>query len=72
MAVYYNIEGGQHGYLGLMVIQKAYFFLHNTIFVCQFHSGKLSIPILATHHAQETYESSTKQEEWNEGSSSNS
>ena len=53
MAVHSNIGGGQHVYLGLVVVLNAYALLTNTPFVRQVHPGNLSIPIAATRHAQE-------------------
>ena len=53
MAVHYNIRGGQHGYLRLVVSLNGYALLANTPSVCQVRSGNLSIPIAATCHTQE-------------------
>ena len=53
MAVHSNIRDGRHGYLGLVVRPNAYALLTNTSFVCQFHSGKLIVPVAVTHHTQE-------------------
>ena len=51
MVVHSNLKGGQHGYLGLVVILNANSLLTNTPFVCQFHPGNLIIPIADTRHA---------------------
>ena len=53
MAVHSNLEGGQHSYLGLVVIPDAYDVLTNTPFFFQVHPVNLVIPISSNRHVQE-------------------
>ena len=59
MAVYSNIGGGKHSYLGLVVSTTVYSLLTNPPFVCQFYLVNLSIHIATTRHAQENWYANT-------------
>ena len=53
ISLHSNIGGGQHGYIGLVVIPNYYALLSNTIFVRPIKTGTLTIPVVATCHAQD-------------------